>query len=93
MSDGTYLIEEHELADMEQHIDMLTRAIIQVNLLIKSSDGVVGLYNNGDIKLWEDLLKGGRDEVWLLDYSKAIEATEIEALALNDLPFDEGFER
>lgn len=53
-------------------ITVLRRGILAVSALIDESEGVVGLYPNGDAVPWSALLAGGQLQGWLYDFSTAL---------------------
>ena len=55
-----------------ERVAELEAGIDAVESLINESAGVSGLYLNGDLAPWDELLAGGRFEEWLVDYSKAL---------------------
>lgn len=62
-----------ELMALRLENKQLKAGLEAVNELINNSYGVEGLHLNGDTAIWEELLKGGRFEAWLLDFSDALE--------------------
>lgn len=61
-----------------EEIKRLQAGIAAVSNLINESQGVAGLHLNGDEAPWEELLKGGKYEEWLRDFSDAVEAAKEE---------------
>lgn len=60
-----------EVKALQAENAILKRGIKSVRDLMSESDGVAGLHQNGDLAKWDDLLAGGKDEEWLIDFSKA----------------------
>lgn len=50
-----------------------SEALEDVRALIAETEGVTGLHTKGDVVPWFDLLAGGKDEVWLGNYSEWLE--------------------
>lgn len=63
-----------ENARLRSELSAARRGLRSVQTLIDHSYGVAGLHLNGDEAPWESLMEGGFYEVWLLDFSKAIDA-------------------
>lgn len=57
----------------KKEIQTLANGLLAVQELIQESCGVWGLHQNGKDEEWSELLNGGYHEVWLLDFSDAIE--------------------
>ena len=70
--DGKYVLDS-TLSERER---VLTAGIMAVAHLIDASRGVTGLHLNGDDESWDKLRTGGRFEVWLLDFDKALKLAE-----------------
>ena len=62
---------ERELARVQPVIEAARRGLAAVGGLIDDSRGVVGVALNGDEAPWDELLAGGRFEMWLLEFSAA----------------------
>ncbi|MAH46987.1 hypothetical protein CMI37_14260 [Candidatus Pacearchaeota archaeon] len=58
---------------LEAKVKRLQLGIADVSDLIDESTGVAGLHLNGEDAPWSDLLKGGRYEDWLINFSIAVE--------------------
>jgi hypothetical protein len=54
-------------------LEALRRVLKAVDDLIASSEGVAGLHLNGDLAPWDELVAGGRYELWLADLETARE--------------------
>lgn len=65
------LINECERKDST--IYHLRAGIQDVAVLIDNSDGVAGLYLNGDVAKWSDLRTGGSHEEWLSSFDEALD--------------------
>ena len=72
MSDE-YQYEYLDKSDLADIIFFLRKGVLAVEQLIKESDGIAGLHNNGDTAYWVELLEDGEYDAWLKDLSKAIE--------------------
>ena len=57
-------------AQLNEASEKLNKVVHCVSDLIDNSDGVYGLHLNGDPSPWNSLLKGGRDEGWMIDFSE-----------------------
>ena len=57
-------------AKLDEAKEKLNKVVHCVSDLIDNSDGVYGLHLNGDPTPWNSLLKGGRDEGWMIDFSE-----------------------
>lgn len=62
---------EAENAELKRQVKELQKGIVAVRELIDETSGVMGLHQNGEGARWDELLKGGGLEGWLIDFSIA----------------------
>ncbi len=63
---------EVQVGATKEKIVILLKAVAAVQNLIDNSKGVAGLHLNGDVADWDSLLKDGKYEEWLADFSTAM---------------------
>jgi hypothetical protein len=56
-----------DLTALKAQLDEANKGFAAIFGLISASHGVAGLHLNGDVAPWDDLLKGGSLEEWLID--------------------------
>ena len=60
----------------------LSGLLLDIEALVRQSEGVAGLHLNGDVAPWADLLPGGRYEAWLATVADARSAlAKVEGLS------------
>ncbi len=65
--------QQSEIEELKMRIAILQDGVDAVNGLMENSVGVEGLHMNGDFALWSELLEGGSNEAWLIDFSMALD--------------------
>ena len=64
-----------ELQRLRADYSKLVAGIDAVCNLMEATQGVDGLHDNGDFARWPSLLRGGKFEEWLLEFSEAVDLT------------------
>jgi hypothetical protein len=85
-AEWAFMVDEmvRNLRERQTKIERLSLGITAVANLIAESEGVAGLYLNGEDAPWADLLKGGQFEEWLDDFSQAVKLAEEKGGSAND---------
>jgi hypothetical protein len=72
------------IVELEQERDQLKAQINgmkeAIDDLVRNSEGIAGLHQNGDVALWDELLTGGRFDEWLC----VLDDTPQQCLAAHD---------
>ena len=71
------LSHEGHIETLGGELARLKEAVESVNDLINNSYGIAGLHLNGDVAPWNELLRGGRFESWLLKFDIALDSLNL----------------